>query len=86
MALSLAVVAVIVGAVLSAGFWLALLERLDALSAVAILTLGALVLFGARGRRGAGWALARGAIIGAAIALTVVAVLFGACVATQCIR
>jgi len=85
MVLSAAVVAVVVGAVMSQGFWLGVLERLDAWSATAIVIVAGVVLIASRRRAGARWAIARGAIVGAAIGLTVIAMFFGVCVATQCI-
>jgi len=85
MAILLAVVAIVILAGLTVGFWIGVLERLDPLSAGAILIVGAAALIGFRRRRGVGWAVARGTLIGVAITLVVVAVFFGVCVATQCV-
>jgi hypothetical protein len=85
MAISLAVVVVAILTVFTLGFWIELLEKLDPFSAGAILIIGAAVLIWFRGRRGVGWAIARGTLIAFGIALTVVAVFFGVCLATQCV-
>jgi hypothetical protein len=86
MAVLLAVVAVVILAGLTLGFWIGMLESLDPFSAGALLIIGAAALVWFRRRRGVGWAIARGTLIGVAIILIVVAVFFGACVATQCVR
>ena len=85
MAILLAVVAVVILAVFTLGFWIGMLEKLDPLGAGAILIIGAVALVRFRRHRGVGWAVARGAAIGLAITLVVVAGFFGACVATQCV-
>lgn len=82
----LAVVAVVIFAVFTLGFWIGMLEKVDPVSAGAILIIGAGALISFRRRRGVGWAIARGTLIGLAITLIVVAVFFGACVATQCVE
>ena len=85
MAIALGVLAVVILTVFTLGFWIGLLDKLDPFSASAILLIGAAGLIWFRGRRGVGWAIARGTAIGLAIALTVAAVFFGVCVATQCV-
>jgi len=85
MVLLLAVIAVILATVLTLGWWISVLERLDVLSAAVLLLTAAAALVLIRHRRGAGWTIARGVLVGLAIAIAVVALVFSACVASQCV-
>jgi hypothetical protein len=62
-----------------------LIDKLDLFSGAAfVIVSGALVIV-FRCRRGAGWAIARGTLIGLGLGMVIVLLFFGVCVATQCI-
>lgn len=85
MALALGVVLGVVAVVFTPRPLLHLVDKLDPLTAGALViaAVGLLVAFGRR--RGAGWAVARGALVGAGLGVAIVLVFFGVCIATQCL-
>ena len=62
-----------------------LIDKLDLFSATALVIVAVALLVVSRRRRGAGWAVARGTLIGLGLGIVVVLLFFGICVATQCI-
>ncbi len=86
MAISAAVLALVVGIVFGQTIVLDAMAWIGPYGATAILVVGAYVLYRLRGRRGAGWAIARGTLLAFAIAMAVIVFFIGVCVATQCVR
>jgi hypothetical protein len=86
MALTLAVLVVIVAVVFGEGLVIGVVEALGPWGTTAVIVGGTAVLIRSRRRRGAGWVIARGILVAVAIALGIVALSVGVCVATQCVR
>lgn len=82
----LAGLVVVVVTMSTAGWWVGLLERADAVSPIAICVAVGVGLFEARRRRGDGWTALRTLVALIILVLATVAVLFAGCVATQCVR
>jgi len=85
MALALGVVLGVIAVAFTPRPLFDLIDKLDPFSAavLAIVAVALLVVF--RRRRSAGWAVARGTLIGLGLGMMIVLLFFGICVATQCI-
>lgn len=84
MALALGIVAGVVAVAFTPRPLLDLIDGLGPLTTGALVIAAAGLLVAFRRRRGAGWAVARGTLVGAGLGVVVVLVFFGVCVVTQC--
>jgi hypothetical protein len=85
MALALGIVLGVVAVAFTPRPLFDLIDKLDIFSGAALVIVAVALLVVFRRRRGAGWAVARGTLIGLGLGMVIVLVFFGVCVATQCI-
>jgi hypothetical protein len=85
MALALGVVLGVIAVAFTPRPLFDLIDKLDLFSAAALVIVAVALLVVFRRLRGAGWAVARGTVIGLGLGMIIVLLFFGICVATQCI-
>jgi hypothetical protein len=85
MALALGVVLGVIAVAFTPRPLFDLIDKLDPFSAGALVIVAVALLVLFRRRRGAGWAVARGTVIGVGLGMVIVLLFFGVCLATQCV-
>jgi hypothetical protein len=85
MALALGVVLGVIAVAFTPRPLFDLIDKLDPFSAGALVIVAVALLVLFRRRRGAGWSVARGTVIGVGLGMVIVLLFFGVCLATQCV-